>query len=265
MKKEHLKTVRVRNPAFILFLLQKLHFLKNWIILIATTLTWMQWTKIQYFLLISLWLKVPILAKRVPSSGERSQVSSDHEEPGAEICHPGAEEGGERGRHGGWRQWDQERHLRLQVRDDRDHEGVWDEHPGCLWRIRLALRNCLYSGETHFHFSPGPGGKKNRQKERRLMKGFHLATGGSAGSGGPDSNLQIKFSGAWWPFNIYNIVQILSNYILNNFITLLTRLNSTRFHSNRWHAAIHRLWCCDWYEPKVPGDWLREVCKTCHH
>ena len=44
-------------------------------------------------------------------------------------------------------------------------------------------------------FSPGPGGKKNRQKERRLMKGFNLATGGSGGSGGPDSNLQIKFSG----------------------------------------------------------------------
>merc|ERR1719471_2074620 len=41
----------------------------------------------------------------------------------------------------------------------------------------------------------GPGGKKNRQKERRLMKGFNMSTGSSAGSGGPDSNLQIKFSG----------------------------------------------------------------------
>ena len=88
-------------------------------------------------------IMVPILAKRGPSEGERSQVSSDHEEPGAEICHPGAAEGGERGRHGGRRQRDQERHLRLQVRDDRDHEGFWDEHPGCLWRIRLALRNCF--------------------------------------------------------------------------------------------------------------------------
>ena len=120
----------------------------------------------------------------------------DYQEPCAEIRHPGAAEGGERGRHGGRRQRDQERHLRLQVRDDRDHEGFWDEHPGCLWRIRWALKNCLYSGETHFSFSLGPGGKKNRQKERRLMKGFNLATGGSAGSAGPDSNLQIKFSGA---------------------------------------------------------------------
>merc|ERR1719277_1108317 len=29
----------------------------------------------------------------------------------------------------------------------------------------------------------GPGGKKNRQKERRLMKGFNLASGASSGSG----------------------------------------------------------------------------------
>ena len=53
------------------------------------------------------------LAKGVPSTGARSQVSSDHEEPGPEIRHPGAKEGGERGRHGGRCQRDQERHLRL--------------------------------------------------------------------------------------------------------------------------------------------------------
>ena len=66
-----------------------------------------------------------------------------------------------------------------------------------------GLKNCLYLKGYNFntHFSQGPGGKKNRQKERRLMKGFNLATGSSAGSGGPDSNLQIKFSGEW-PFKI---------------------------------------------------------------
>ena len=95
-------------------------------------------------------IMVPILAKRVPSEGERPQVSSDHEEPGAEICHPGAEEGGERGRHGGRRQRDQERHLRLQVRDDRDHEGLGYEHPGCLWRIRWVhrLKNSIITNKT---------------------------------------------------------------------------------------------------------------------
>ena len=41
----------------------------------------------------------------------------------------------------------------------------------------------------------GPGGKKNRQKERRLMKGFNLATGGAAGSNQGDTVLPIKFSG----------------------------------------------------------------------
>ena len=41
----------------------------------------------------------------------------------------------------------------------------------------------------------GPGGKKNRQKERRLMKGFNLATGGAAGSNQGDTLLPIKFSG----------------------------------------------------------------------
>ena len=101
-------------------------------------------------LLIPLLLKVPILAKGVSGARERSQVSGDHEEPGEEIRHPGAAEGGERGRHGGWRQRDQERHLRLQVWDDRDYEGLRDEHPGCLRRIRWVLLNCLYSGETHF-------------------------------------------------------------------------------------------------------------------
>ena len=43
---------------------------------------------------------------------------------------------------------------------------------------------------------PGPGGKKNRQKERRLMKGF-LSTAGtvSASTGGPSpSNLSIATS-----------------------------------------------------------------------
>ena len=221
MKKEHLKTVRVRNPASTFLVTQitfpqKLNISDNYI------LTWRECNERRFnVLLISLLLKVPILAKRVPSSRERSQVSSDHEEPGAKIRDPGAEEGGERGRHGGRRQRDKERHLRLQVRDDWDHEGLGDEHPGRLWRIRWGIVCIL---ERHFfHFSPGPGGKKNRQKERRLMKGFNLATGGSAGSGGPDSNLQIKFSGAWWPFKIWNNmkpVQILSNYILNNFITL---------------------------------------------
>ena len=60
-----------------------------------------------------------------------------------------------------------------------------------------GLKSCLCLKGYNFntHFSQGPGGKKNRQKERRLMKGFNLATGSSAGSGGPDSNLQIKFSG----------------------------------------------------------------------
>ena len=41
----------------------------------------------------------------------------------------------------------------------------------------------------------GPGGKKNRQKERRLMKGFNLATGAAAGSNQGDTLLPIKFSG----------------------------------------------------------------------
>ena len=41
----------------------------------------------------------------------------------------------------------------------------------------------------------GPGGKKNRQKERRLMKGFNLATGSAAGSNQGDTLLPIKFSG----------------------------------------------------------------------
>ena len=45
-----------------------------------------------------------------------------------------------------------------------------------------------------FYFATGPGGKKNRQKERRLMKGFNLASGASSGSGS-DANMQIKFSG----------------------------------------------------------------------
>ena len=41
----------------------------------------------------------------------------------------------------------------------------------------------------------GPGGKKNRQKERRLMKGFNLATGGAGGTGSGDTLTPIKFSG----------------------------------------------------------------------
>ena len=41
----------------------------------------------------------------------------------------------------------------------------------------------------------GPGGKKNRQKERRLMKGFNLASGSAAGSNQGDTLLPIKFSG----------------------------------------------------------------------
>ena len=32
------------------------------------------------------------------------------------------------------------------------------------------------------YLNVGPGGKKNRQKERRLMKGFNLSTGGPGGS-----------------------------------------------------------------------------------
>ena len=41
----------------------------------------------------------------------------------------------------------------------------------------------------------GPGGKKNRQKERRLMKGFNLASGGGSGTSSGDTVLPIKFSG----------------------------------------------------------------------
>ena len=43
----------------------------------------------------------------------------------------------------------------------------------------------------------GPGGKKNRLKERRLMKGFNLATGAAAGSNPGETLLPIKFSGIW--------------------------------------------------------------------
>ena len=44
------------------------------------------------------------------------------------------------------------------------------------------VRN-MFSDTTHFYFMNELGGKKNRQKERRLMKGFNLANvGGSAGS-----------------------------------------------------------------------------------
>ena len=57
-------------------------------------------------------------AEGVSGQGAGPQVPGHHEEPGAEIRHPGAEEGGERGCHRGRCQRDQERHLRLQIRDD---------------------------------------------------------------------------------------------------------------------------------------------------
>ena len=40
-------------------------------------------------------------AEGVSGQGAGPQVPGHHEEPGAEIRHPGAEEGGERGRHRG--------------------------------------------------------------------------------------------------------------------------------------------------------------------
>ena len=51
------------------------------------------------------------------------------------------------------------------------------------------------------------------------MKGFNLASGGSSGSGGPEGNLQIKFSGECdlLKFNSMKPAMILSNDILNNF------------------------------------------------
>ena len=77
-------------------------------------------------------------------------VLGDHQKLGAEIRHSGAAEGGERGRHGGWRQRDQEWHLRLQVRDDWDHASLGDEHSECLRTLRWE---CSFS---HFQFSPTP-------------------------------------------------------------------------------------------------------------
>ena len=65
--------------------------------------------------------------------------SGDYSEPGAEIRHPGAEEGGERGRHRGRRQRDQERHLRISVRDDRDYESFRDEHSERFRSIRYHI------------------------------------------------------------------------------------------------------------------------------
>jgi len=41
----------------------------------------------------------------------------------------------------------------------------------------------------------GPGGKKNRQKERRLMKGFHLSTGASTAAPLPDNVNPMRFKG----------------------------------------------------------------------
>ena len=78
-------------------------------------------------------------AEGVSGQGARPQVPGHHEEPGAEIRHPGAEEGGERGRHRGWRQRDQERHLRISVRDDRDYESIQDEHSECFRSIRYHI------------------------------------------------------------------------------------------------------------------------------
>ena len=104
MKKEHLKTVRVRNLDlyFSCYKKQKLHFLKNRIFLIATLTIISKCNEWRFnILLIPLLLKVPLLAKGVSGARERSQVSGDHEEPGEEIRHPGAAEGRERGRHGG--------------------------------------------------------------------------------------------------------------------------------------------------------------------
>merc|ERR1719471_2333261 len=41
----------------------------------------------------------------------------------------------------------------------------------------------------------GPGGKKNRQKERRLMKGFHLSTGASTATPDGASEVSIDMTG----------------------------------------------------------------------
>ena len=68
--------------------------------------------------------------------------SGNHQKPGAKVRHSGAEEGGERGRDGGRRQRDQERHLCLQVRDDRDHASLGDEHSERVGSFRLG--NSVY-------------------------------------------------------------------------------------------------------------------------
>ena len=62
----------------------------------------------------------------------------------------------------------------------------------------LLSSHSSVSSVCHHSTSSGPGGKKNRQKERRLMKGFNLSTGaapGAAGAAGTENNLQIKFAG----------------------------------------------------------------------
>ena len=60
---------------------------------------------------------------------------------------------------------------------------------------KKCVKKCLKK-VCNVNCFPGPGGKKNRQKERRLMKGF-LSTAGtvSASTGGPSpSNLSIATS-----------------------------------------------------------------------
>ena len=86
----------------------------------------------------------------------------------------------------------------------------------------------------------GPGGKKNRQKERRLMKGFNLASGTSSGSGSGDTNMQIKFSGKFFEqfvtvaafylmeISKFTFIKISFTHVQIQFIIHLNEINYTR-------------------------------------
>ena len=89
-------------------------------------------------------LKYQVELKNCLSEIDWGCVLGDHQKLGAEIRHSGAAEGGEWGGHGGRCQRDQERHLRLQVRDDRDHASLGDEHTECLWTLRYGLKTSLF-------------------------------------------------------------------------------------------------------------------------